>query len=162
MSITLGFIRNRRDNLIIITVGSGRKRQELRITSELFFTIIPQADPYLYGDTVEATPAQLVELGFELDAEMKREVFRVVRPLVTPAQVRYVLDPTTGNYILRYVGTRQELVIQPRAFWKITGVSRRSPLGSLTLSMDVMKELGFIVRKGGVQIERSNQYINYA
>ncbi|WP_238533415.1 hypothetical protein [Paenibacillus terrae] len=111
---------------------------------------------------MEATPAQLVELGFELDAEMKREVFRVVRPLVTPAQVRYVLDPSTGNYILRYVGTRQELVIQPRAFWKITGVSRRSPLGSLTLSMDVMSELGFIVKKGGAQIERSNQFINYA
>ncbi|MEK3849421.1 hypothetical protein MKX59_10240 [Paenibacillus sp. FSL R7-0340] len=162
MSITLGFIRNRRDNLIIITVGSGRKRQELRVTSELFFTIIPQANPYLYGDIVEATPAQLVELGFELDAEMKREVFRVVRPLVTPAQVRYVLDPITGNYIVRYVGTRQELVIQARAFWRITGVNQRSPLGSLTLSMDVMKELGFIVGKGGVQIERSKQFINYA
>ncbi|UMR35904.1 hypothetical protein MJ749_25325 [Paenibacillus polymyxa] len=103
MPITLGFIRNRRDNLIIITVGSGRTRQELRVTSELFFSIIPQANPYLYGGTVEATPAQLVELGFELDAEMKREVFRVVRPLVTPAQVRYVLDPITGNYIVRSV-----------------------------------------------------------
>ncbi|WP_149096145.1 hypothetical protein [Paenibacillus terrae] len=162
MSITLGFIRNRRESNVIITVGSGRTRQELRVTSELFFTIIPQADPYLYGDVVKTTPAQLVELGFELDAEMKREVFRVVRPLVTPAHVRYVFDPTTGNYILRYVGTRQELVIQPRAFSKITGVSRRSPLGSLTLSMDVMSELGFIVGKGGARIERSNQYIKYA
>ncbi|ALP36354.1 hypothetical protein ASL14_09400 [Paenibacillus sp. IHB B 3084] len=162
MSITLGFIRNRRESNVILTVGSGRIRQELRVTSELFFTIIPQANPYLYGGVVEATPAQLVELGFELDAEMKQEVFRVVRPLVTPAQVRYVLDPITGNYIVRYVGTRQELVIQPRAFWKTTGVSRRSPLGSLTLSMDVMSELGFIVGKGGVQIERSKQFINYA
>lgn len=162
MSITLGFIRNRRDNLIIITVGSGRKRQELRVTSELFFSIIPQANPFLYGDVVEATPAQLVELGFELDAEMKREVFRVVRPLVTPAQVRYVLDPITGNYIVRYVGTRQELVMQPRAFWKTTGVNQQSPLGSLTLSMDVMKELGFIVGKGGVQIERYSKFASYA
>ncbi|WP_259294235.1 hypothetical protein [Paenibacillus jamilae] len=93
---------------------------------------------------------------------MKREVFRVVRPLVTPAQVRYVLDPITGNYIVRYVGTRQELVMQPRAFWKLTGVSRRSPLGSLTLSMDVMKELGFIVGKGGVQIERYSKFASYA
>ncbi|EHS56865.1 hypothetical protein P4H71_22750 [Paenibacillus kribbensis] len=162
MSITLGFIRNRRDNLVIITVGNGRKRQELRITSELFFTIIPQANPFLYGGNVKATPAQLVELGFELDAEMKREVFRVVRPLVTPAQVRYVLDPITGNYILRYIGTRQELAIQPRAFWKIAGVSQRSPLGSLTLSMDVMNELGFIVGKGGVRVEPSKLFINYA
>ncbi|MGQ3479150.1 hypothetical protein [Paenibacillus sp. TY11] len=162
MSITLGFIRNRRESNVILTVGSGRTRQELRVTSELFFTIIPQANPFLYGDNVEATPAQLVELGFELDAEMKREVFRVVRPLVTPAQVRYVLDPITGNYIIRYVGTRQELVIQPRAFWKLTGVSRRSSLGSLTLSMDVMKELGFIVGKGGVQIERYSKFASYA
>ncbi|MGG4214299.1 hypothetical protein [Paenibacillus sp. FSL L8-0638] len=162
MSITLGFIRNRREGNVIITVGSGCTRQELRVTSELFFSIIPQANPYLYGDIVQATPAQLVELGFELDAEMKREVFRVVRPLVTPAQVRYVLDPITGNYIVRYVGTRQELVIQARTFWKITGVSRRSPLGSLTLSMDVMKELGFIVGKGGVQIERYSKFASYA
>ncbi|WP_025717891.1 hypothetical protein [Paenibacillus sp. 1-18] len=162
MSITLGFIRNRREGNVIIMVGSGRKRQELRVTSELFFTIIPQANPFLYGDTVETTPAQLAELGFELDAEMKREVFRVVRPLVTPAHVRYVFDPTTGNYILRYVGTRQELVIQPRAFWRITKVNQRSPLGSLTLSMDVMSELGFIVRKGGAQIERYSKFVSYA
>lgn len=65
----------------------------------------------------------------------------------TPQQVRFVRQPS-GNVLVTLLGTEQRLVTSLGAFCRITGASRRSVLGSLTVSTEQARELGFILPEG--------------
>ncbi|MDU7472115.1 MAG: hypothetical protein E7L01_01960 [Paenibacillus macerans] len=92
--------------------------------------------PTATSGTIDANPAQLYALG--LGPKPRKEIDM-------PYQVRYVYVPQIDRYIARLLGTRQELSSNPRHFRRVTGVSNRAVLGSVSLAADQARALGFII-----------------
>jgi len=65
-------------------------------------------------------------------------------------QIRYCLDPQTLLSVVTLAGTRQQLVINPRALARILGSTRPAVLGTWTVTPAQAADIGFIVP---IQIE---------
>lgn len=143
----LGFSFSRRTGLISLNLRTSNRQQRTVLPTD-FYKIVPTANNGLSGGTVNVTAAQLLELEFTLSVEMNRDFFRTTDPILMPELIRYELDSRTGNFLLSLIGTAQNLVMLPNAFRKLTGVSHRSDLGTLTLNNAEIMKLGFIVAEG--------------
>ncbi|MFC6652091.1 hypothetical protein ACFTAO_12670 [Paenibacillus rhizoplanae] len=60
-------------------------------------------------------------------------------------QIRYSLDPQTLLSVVSLAGTRQQLVINPRALTRILGGIRPAVLGTWTVTPAQAIDIGFIV-----------------
>ncbi|WP_410770112.1 hypothetical protein [Fontibacillus sp. BL9] len=144
---TVGFYRNCRTHLIEVTLGTGRTAKRTTVHPTLFLTVFPALDRRWTGGTVEANADQLYAIG--LGPKPRRKTVELAD---MPHQVRYVYAPHigSGRIVARLLGTSQELSSNPRHFCKVTGVSSRAVLGSVSLTAAQARELGFIIAEGGV------------
>ncbi|MNU91554.1 hypothetical protein D3C71_814450 [compost metagenome] len=53
-------------------------------------------------------------------------------------------NPFLGRYTARLLGTAQEVSASAAAFRRITGISERAVLGSITLTDEAVRAIGFI------------------
>lgn len=60
-------------------------------------------------------------------------------------QIRYVKNPQTANFVVNLVAERQQIVVLPAAFIRITGVNPRAVLGSMGVTAAQAAELGFVI-----------------
>lgn len=137
----IGYYRNVRTGLMNIVLGRGNKAKHTTAAPSRFFVIFPEVSPKWTGGTVDANPDQLHALG--LGPKPRKEM--TVKLADMPYQVRYVYAPQIDRYIARLLGTRQELSSNPRHFRRVTGVSNRAVLGSISLTADQARALGFII-----------------
>lgn len=140
-TVTLGYYRNCRTHLIEVTLGQGRTAKRITVHPTLFIAIFPDVDRRWTGGTIDANPSQLYALG--LGPKPRKEM--TVKLADMPYQVRYVYAPQIDRYIARLLGTRQELSSGARHFRHVTGVSNRAVLGSISLTADQARALGFII-----------------
>lgn len=146
---TIGYYRNARTQLIEITLGQGRAAKHTTVHPTKFITVFPEIDRRWTGGTVEANPDQLYALG--LGPKPRRNTVKLAD---MPHQVRYFYAPHIGRIIAKLIGTSQELSSNPRHFCKVTGVSSRAVLGSISLTADQARALGFIIAEGGAVSDR--------
>lgn len=139
----IGYYRNARTGRIDVVLGRGNKARHTSVAPTFFFAIFPQINRKWAGDTVDATPEQLVAL--DLMAATKREP--VVQAPDRSLQVRYVIDPDGCRYIARLVGTPQEISVGAPWLRQVLGVSDRAVLGSTPVTAAQAMVLGFIVAK---------------
>ncbi|CAM4390173.1 hypothetical protein U9M73_17705 [Paenibacillus phoenicis] len=140
-TVTLGYYRNCRTQLIEVTLGMGRTAKRAAVHPTLFIAVFPDVDRRWTGGTIDANPSQLYALG--LGPKPRKEM--TVKLADMPYQVRYVYAPQIDRYIARLLGTRQELSSGARHFRHVTGVSNRAVLGSISLTADQARALGFII-----------------
>lgn len=153
---SIGYYKNCRTKLINATLGTGRNAQHITVHPSLFFAVFPHVNRKWAGDTVDATEEQVEALGLAVPHKPNcfREVPTVIEKERTTFQARYVLDPFTGRYIVNLLEPRQELSASASHFRKITGVSERSVLGSVSLTMEESTAIGFIVKEGSEYYDR--------
>lgn len=151
---SVGYYRNARTGLIEVNALISGKRQRLTIAPSLFLTVFPQIERRWTGGTIEATPDQLAALGFDISAGKSS-----VKLADMPHRVRYVYNPFLGRYICRLLGTAQELSASAAAFRRIAGISERAVLGSITLSDEQIKSIGFVLAVKGVS---ASDYVEHA
>lgn len=138
----VGYYRNCRTGLINVVNGRSKTAKRATVHPTIFLAVFPKIDRRWTGGEADATYEQLVALGL---AERKRPSIKISG---MPLQARYVYEPSNGRYIVRLLGTRQELSSNPIHFRKVTGVSRRAVLGSVSLDYEQAAALGFIVTEG--------------
>lgn len=149
----IGYYRNCRTNLIEIALGTGRSAQHTTVHPSIFYAIFPQLDRTIFGNTAEATPNQLAAIGLEVTC--KPHNFREVTvesaaPAELPLQARYVIDPTTGRYIVHLLEPRQEISVSATLFRRVASTSPRAVLGAVPLTYAQATALGFVVEEGGI------------
>lgn len=146
---TLGYYLNCRTHLIDVTLGRGRTAKRTTVHPTLFLATFPALDRRWTGGTVDANPDQLYALG--LGPKPQR---RTVKLADMPHQVRYVYMPHIGRVFAKLLGTTQELSSNPRHFCEVTGVSPRAVLGSVSLTAEQARMIGFIIAEGGNDCDR--------
>lgn len=145
----LGYYRNVRTGLVNVVLGHGNKAKHATVHPTLFTATFPALDRRWTGGTIEATPDQLHALGLG-----PKPRSNTVKLADMPHQVRYFYAPHIGRIIAKLIGTSQELSSNPRHFCKVTGVSSRAALGSVSLTADQARALGFIIAEGGAVSDR--------
>lgn len=137
---TVGYYRSARTGLIEVNALISGKRQRLTLVPSLLLTVLPHLDRRYTGGTTEATPDQLAALGFNVSTRKSS-----VRLADMTHQVRYVYNPFLNRYTARLLGSSsQELSASAAAFRRITGISERAVLGSITLTDEQAQAIGFI------------------
>lgn len=136
----LGFSYNVRTRKISVCVQITESIEQLTVPVIHFIAVFPQlSNQYEHGE-VEATLDNLLALGYVLPTQ---ETFTL--------QVRYVYVPAPlDRYTVNLLGTGQTISSSVNYFRKITGVSDRAVLGSVSLSDEQAADLGFLIPKGGV------------
>ncbi|GIP55271.1 hypothetical protein [Paenibacillus vini] len=136
----IGYYRNVRTGLMNIVLGRGNKAKHTTAAPSRFFVIFPEVSPKWTGGTVEANADQLYAIG--LGPKPQRFTVELAN---MPYQVRYVYAPHIGRIIAKLIGTSQELSSNPQHFQRVTGVSSRAVLGSISLTAAQARAIGFIV-----------------
>lgn len=62
-------------------------------------------------------------------------------------QIRYVLVPDLNVFAVSLIGRNQRIIVQPRFFCRMTGVSDRAVLGCRGVTAEEATALGFIVKE---------------
>lgn len=137
---TIGYYRNARTHLIEVSLGTGRTVKHATVHPTIFLATFPALDRRWTGGTVDANPDQLHALGLG-----PKPRSNTVKLADMPHQVRYFYAPHIGRIIAKLIGTSQELSSNPRHFQRVSGVSPRAVLGSVSLTAAQAREIGFIL-----------------
>lgn len=128
MTTKLNFIRCDEGVRVALSSGDVQAGQGALISLPTFTAIFPQVSlRKMYGE-ITVTLAQTRQLNASI-------------PI---AWVTYKPGPY-GNIIVSLLNTPQELVINARAFQRITGVSERAVIGSLPVTRTIAEDIGFII-----------------
>ncbi|MDN4069694.1 hypothetical protein QYF50_17465 [Paenibacillus vini] len=153
---SLGYYKDCRTKLINATLGGGRNAQHITVHPSIFYAIFPRLSRKWAGDSVEATAEQVEALGLTVPTKPNcfREMPTVMEPEPTAFQARYVFDPFTGRYVVNLLEPRQELSARADHFRQITGISAKSVLGSISLTLSEAAAIGFIVNEEVIANDR--------
>lgn len=148
----LSYFYNNQVRKIATTVVLSGIIEQFEIPVIHFISVFPQlSNQYEHGE-VEATLDNLLALGYALPTQ---ETFIL--------QVRYVYVPAPlDRYTAHLLGTNQTISSSVNYFRKITGVSDRAVLGSVSLSYEQAADLGFLIPKGGVSDVNIQSELSYA
>ncbi|AIQ13648.1 hypothetical protein [Paenibacillus durus] len=137
MKTIVSYLRSGKKGRVSLTLEGAGAQQRALVSWSTFIVTFPHVSLRSMTGEIPATPAQLRKLGFNVVD------ITPIAPEAFTEQVVYSPGPY-GHFVVSLFETKQELVINPRAFRRITGVSDRAYMGSVCVTREQAADIGFI------------------
>lgn len=137
MKTILTYVRSGTKGRVSLTLEGAGAPQRALVSWSTFIITFPYVSLRSMTGEVPATSVQLRQFGFDV-ADAAPIAFEAYIE-----QVAYSPGPH-GNLVVSLLETNQELIINPRAFRRITGVSDRAYMGSVSVTREQAADIGFI------------------